>query len=114
MKRNHDLDKVAHEAYQAHRIACENWDNGYINDIWLDDNKNICIRYDNGKWWHYSTNDGDNGHGGRHNFWIYDKLTHNTTRWFTADGKVRGHISTISAWGLQKTFLPAPRKFCRN
>lgn len=49
MKRNHDLDKVAHEAYQAHRIACENWDNGYINDIWLDDNKNICIRYDNGK-----------------------------------------------------------------
>lgn len=53
-----DLDKVAHEAYQAHRIACENWDNGYINDIWLDDNKNICIRYDNGKWWHYSTNDG--------------------------------------------------------
>lgn len=26
MKRNHDLDKVAHEAYQAHRIACENWD----------------------------------------------------------------------------------------
>lgn len=23
-----------------------------------DLDKNICIRYDNGKWWHYSTNDG--------------------------------------------------------
>lgn len=58
MKHNHDLDKVAHEAYQAHRSACETWENGYINEIWLDDNKNICIRYDNGKWWHYNTNNG--------------------------------------------------------
>lgn len=23
-------------------------------------------------------------------FWIYDKLTHNKTRWSTADGKIRG------------------------
>lgn len=58
MKHNHDLDKVAHEAYQAHRNTCEVWENGYIQDIWLDDDKNICIRYDNDKWWHYSTNGG--------------------------------------------------------
>lgn len=23
-------------------------------------------------------------------FWIYDKLTGNKTRWYTADGKIRG------------------------
>lgn len=22
--------------------------------------------------------------------WIYDKLIHNTTRWYTSDGKIRG------------------------
>jgi len=47
MKRNHDLDKVAHEAYQAHRNACEAWENGYIQDIWLDDDKNMINKVSN-------------------------------------------------------------------
>lgn len=47
---------------------------------------------------------GDNGHGGRHNFWIYDKLTHNTTRWFTADGKIRGTYINHIGMGIAEDF----------
>ena len=38
------LDAMTLLAFMAHRDSV---------DIWQDDNKNICIRYDNGKWWRY-------------------------------------------------------------
>lgn len=50
-------------------------------------------------------------------FWIYDKLTHNTTRWFTADGKIRGAYINHIGMGLAedwKIFPPAHRKFYGN
>lgn len=37
-------------------------------------------------------------------FWIYDKLTHNTTRWFTADGKIRGTYINHIGMGIAEDF----------
>lgn len=52
--RMNSLEITAYKAFVAHRKAFDTWDNGNIDKVWLDDDKNICIRYDNGKWWHYS------------------------------------------------------------
>ena len=46
------LDITAYKAYTAHRKAFDTWDNGNIDKVWLDDNKNICIKYTSGKRWH--------------------------------------------------------------
>ena len=37
-------------------------------------------------------------------FWIYDKLTHNTTRWFTADDKIRGTYINHIGMGIAEVF----------
>lgn len=52
--RMNSLEITAYKAYAAHRKAFDTWDNGNIDKIWLDDNKDICIKYTSGKWWHYS------------------------------------------------------------
>lgn len=36
--------------------------------------------------------------------WIYDKLTHNTTRWYTSDGKIRGAYINHIGMGLAEDF----------
>ena len=48
------LEITAYKAYVAHRKAFDTWENGNIDKVWMDDNKNICIKYTSGKWWHYS------------------------------------------------------------
>lgn len=47
-------------------------------------------------------------------FWIYDKLTGNKTRWYTADGKIRGAYINHIGMGLAEDFPPAHRKFYGN
>lgn len=37
-------------------------------------------------------------------FWIYDKLTGNKTRWYTADGKIRGAYINHIELGLAEDF----------
>lgn len=37
-------------------------------------------------------------------FWIYDKLTGNKTRWYTADGKIRGAYINHIGLGLAEDF----------
>lgn len=37
-------------------------------------------------------------------FWIYDKLTGNKTRWYTADGKIRGAYINHIGMGLAEDF----------
>lgn len=37
-------------------------------------------------------------------FWIYDKLTGNKTRWYTADGKIRGAYINHISMGLAEDF----------
>lgn len=48
------LEITAYKAFVAHKKAFDTWENGNIDKVWLDDNKNICIKYTSGKWWHYS------------------------------------------------------------
>lgn len=43
---------------QQHRQAFENWREGEISEYWTDENGNVCIRYESGKWWHYRGTDG--------------------------------------------------------
>lgn len=50
------LELTAYKAYTAHRTAYEDWNNGEIEKSWLDENHILCIRYKNGKWWHYDIN----------------------------------------------------------
>lgn len=52
--RMNSLEITAYKAFVAHRKAFDTWENGNIDKVWLDDNKNICIKYTSGKWWHYS------------------------------------------------------------
>lgn len=52
--RMNNLEITAYKAFVAHRKAFDTWENGNIDKVWLDDNKNICIKYTSGKWWHYS------------------------------------------------------------
>lgn len=39
------LEITAYKAFVAHRKAFDTWENGNIDKVWLDDNKNICIKY---------------------------------------------------------------------
>ena len=41
------LELTAHKAYAAHRAACDNWNNGEIDKIWMNENHVLCIRYKN-------------------------------------------------------------------
>lgn len=36
--------------------------------------------------------------------WIYDKLIHNTTRWYTSDSKIRGTYINHIGMGLAEDF----------
>lgn len=36
--------------------------------------------------------------------WIYDKLIHNTIRWYTSDGKIRGTYINHIGMGLAEDF----------
>lgn len=43
---------------QKHMAACENWRDGAPVDSWIDADGYYCIRYESGKWWHYSDANG--------------------------------------------------------
>lgn len=36
------LEITAYKAFVAHRKAFDIWENGSIDKVWLDDNKDIC------------------------------------------------------------------------
>lgn len=40
--------------FNHHKLAWENWENGEPVKVWWDNNNNLCIEYENGKWWHYN------------------------------------------------------------
>lgn len=45
-------EKAEHFAEQ-HRKAFETWEHGGIKDAWRDQDGNICIAYEDGRWWRY-------------------------------------------------------------
>ena len=38
---------------ERHKMAFENWSEGELTEWWKDEQNNLCIRYDSGKWWRY-------------------------------------------------------------
>lgn len=50
------FEQRAKELYESHKKAFEQWSEGEIKKIWIDNDGNICIEYDSGKWWHYNEN----------------------------------------------------------
>ena len=48
-----ELEQRAIEAYKRHKQVFEEWQEGDIKEVWLDDRGVLCIRYESGNWWHY-------------------------------------------------------------
>lgn len=48
-----NLTEQVRTAYEAHKSATDCWKEGNVKDFWIDDDGNLCIMYDSGKWWHY-------------------------------------------------------------
>lgn len=48
--------QIALSYMEKHKEAFENWKEGVIADVWRDEEGNLCIRYESGKWWHYRRN----------------------------------------------------------
>lgn len=46
---------IVMEQYQKHKRVCVEWDHGEPVRSWFDKDHNLCIEYEDGKWWHYST-----------------------------------------------------------
>lgn len=45
---------TAKQFYNFHRSQFDTWEHGEIKKTWIDENGNICIMYQSGKWWHYN------------------------------------------------------------
>lgn len=50
------IDGIIEQMYQNHKAKTEEWTHGKPVKAWLDDNKVLCIQYEDSNWWHY-----DNG-----------------------------------------------------
>ena len=48
------MEKLMTECYQNHKSSWENWENGKPVKAWWDNDGNLCVEYENGKWWHYN------------------------------------------------------------
>lgn len=48
------METLTAEFYARHKSAWENWENGEPVKAWFDSDNNLCIEYENGKWWHYN------------------------------------------------------------
>lgn len=48
------MEHLTEVYFNNHKSAWENWENGEPAKAWWDNNNNLCIEYENGKWWHYN------------------------------------------------------------
>lgn len=48
------MEHLTEVYFNNHKSAWENWENGEPVKAWWDNNNNLCIEYENGKWWHYN------------------------------------------------------------
>ena len=46
------MENLTEVYFNHHKSAWENWENGEPVKVWWDSNNNLCIEYENGKWWH--------------------------------------------------------------
>ena len=47
------IESAVKECYEQHKAAWETRDKGEPVDHWFDENGALCIRYENGEWFHY-------------------------------------------------------------
>ena len=47
------IESAVKECYEQHKAAWETWEKGEPVDHWFDENGALCIRYENGEWFHY-------------------------------------------------------------
>lgn len=40
-------------AISAHRMAHRRWTHGEPVEIWRDEYEFLCVKYEDGSWWHY-------------------------------------------------------------
>lgn len=48
------MEHLTEVYFNQHKAKCEKWENGEPVKVWWDSNNNLCIEYENGKWWHYN------------------------------------------------------------
>lgn len=51
---------TAEQFYNFHRSQLDGWEHGEIKEVWTDADCNTCIRYTDGKWWHYNVDKKEN------------------------------------------------------
>lgn len=42
------------ETVKKHRETIENWTDGTPVRSWVDEDGNLCVEYESGRWWHYN------------------------------------------------------------
>lgn len=47
------INDRARACYTVHRGACEDWTHGEPAEVWRDEYTFLCVRYEDGSWWHY-------------------------------------------------------------
>lgn len=43
------MEQKAQEHYEAHKKACEHWNEGGIAKVWIDKDGYLCIEYESGR-----------------------------------------------------------------
>lgn len=47
------IEELTELAYRRHKAGFGEWREGEPVKSWYDDDGNICVEYESGKWWHY-------------------------------------------------------------
>lgn len=53
-----NIETLAHNYSTIHKNACEIWTHGAAVKSWYDNSGNLCIKYEDNTWWHYSQKTG--------------------------------------------------------
>lgn len=48
------MEELAAYFFDNHKKAFREWKEGEIEKVWFDSDKNLCIEYKSGNWWHYN------------------------------------------------------------
>lgn len=48
-----ELIELSKLAYDRHKFFRSDWDEGEPIEAWFDEDRNVCVKYASGKWWHY-------------------------------------------------------------
>ena len=48
-----ELLERAELAMERHKEFIEEWKEGGVSEAWIDENNNLCVRYESGRWFHY-------------------------------------------------------------